>query len=152
MWFDALVFVLFFVPALLFLRLNPWVPSVCDRILLIVGGTIEILCVVLITVAVLNAPLGDVVTIWSTCIVWVPVVECAIAPYTKGDKRRCPSNLPLQVLFICLAIGGVVIITRPTFLFGVGAGDEETREKEAQGYRKDGERKNGNNSIFFYSL
>ena len=67
----------------------------------------------------MRAPFGDVVTIWSTAIVLVPMVECAIAPYAREGRRakRCSTQLGLQLLFALMAGAGVVVVSKPSFLF-----------------------------------
>jgi len=117
-WFDLSCFFMVFVPTLMIQGHNPWVPSVKDRLLLFLGGISEVICHVFIIVAVIKAPFGDVTTIWSTCIVLVPVCECVLAPITRPkDSKRCPSNLPLQILFTTMAIIGVIFVTKPSFIF-----------------------------------
>ena len=66
----------------------------------------------------------------------MPIVECILAPYAgvtgiagndADGNRRCASHVPLQILFALMAGVGVVIISRPTFLFDddAGSGDVE---------------------------
>ena len=75
------------------------------------------------------APLGDVVTIWNTAIVFVPIAECLLSAITgrrgggEGKEndaieeslppRNCYKRFALRLSLAILALVGVAIIVHP---------------------------------------